>query len=137
MSKATPLLFTFLIMAAGSTFAEGQSVHSKVSEALAWELPENSCGQPKIRGVGTGIIDNEGTTRRYDVDTYQIERFERQQKRWKACVSKYKGGLMEDFETLKNSAQYGITQEQANTILGKMALIQSAMTSPDGIPSEG
>jgi len=127
--------FALLITVVGSASAQESNVHNKVQAALDWQLPQNECKEPKIRGVGTGIIDEAGVTRRYDgVDSYQIGRFERQQKRWRSCVSEYKSGLLEDFTELKNSAQYGLTQQQADIILGKMALLQSALSSPDGFP---
>ena len=88
-----------------------------------------------MRGVGTEHINDDGTTQTYNVDSYQIGRFERKQKRWRSCVSKYKSGLLEDFQELESSAQYGLTQLQADIILGKMALIQSALRSPNGFPN--
>ena len=135
MTMAKLLCFTLLITIVGSTSAEEQKVHQKVQAALDWELPQNDCEEPKIRGVGTGNINEEGVTETYDVDSYQIGRFERKQKRWRSCVSKYKSGLLEEFTELKNSAQYGLTQQQADIILGKMALIQSALRSPNGFPN--
>jgi hypothetical protein len=41
---------------------------------------------------------------------------------------------MDDFERLKNSASYGLTQTQATTIMGNMKRIQSAVVSPTGEP---
>jgi hypothetical protein len=49
------------------------------------------------------------------------------------CVDNYKQDLFSDQETLKNSAQYGLTEQQANIILSKMKMIQTALLSPDGI----
>jgi hypothetical protein len=70
------------------------------------------------------------------VDSYELERYKRAESRWMKCVEGYKKGLLDDFETLKNSPQYGITQAQAKTILTNMALIQSAIESPTGNPPE-
>ena len=42
--------------------------------------------------------------------------------------------LPPDRQELERSAQYGLTQQQANIILGKMALIQSGLRSPNGRP---
>ena len=134
MPRAKILCLTILIAAFGSASAEEQKVHNKVQAALDWELPPNGCTEPKIRGVGTGLINEEGATQTYDVDSYQIGRFGRKQKRWHSCVSKYKDALLDDFTELKNSAQHGLTQQQADIILGKMALIQSALRSPNGFP---
>ena len=134
MTKAKLLCFFLLVTVVGSVCAEEQKVHGKVQAALDWKLPYNDCKEPKMRGVGTGLINDEGATQTYDADSYQIGRFERKQKRWRSCVSKYKSGLLEEFTELKNSAQYGLTQQQADIILGKMALIQSALRSPSGSP---
>ena len=43
---------------------------------------------------------------------------------------------MRGFELLRGSAQHGLTQQQANQILTKMALIQQVYLSPDGVPEE-
>ena len=54
-------------------------------------------------------------------------------KRWDTCITGYKEDLMNDFETLKSSAQHGLSQAQADTILGKLALIQEVLVSPDAV----
>jgi hypothetical protein len=69
---------------------------------------------------------------RWDVDSYTLNRYERKRKRWQKCVDRYKARLENDFAALKDSAQYGLTKEQADIILGKMKLIQTVLTSPDG-----
>lgn len=109
------------------------TVHEKVREALDWELPENPCSQPKPPGERKEIRDEQGTTRTdWDVDSYTLARYERKENRWKDCVDEYKRGLAAEQETLKSSAQYGLTQQQANIILGNMKTIQSVLLSPDG-----
>lgn len=109
------------------------NVHENVQEALDWQLPENPCKRPKPPGDSKEIRDEQGVTRtQWDVDGYTLARYERKEKRWKKCVDKYKQSLAAEQETLKSSAQYGLTQQQANIILGKMKTIQSVLLSPDG-----
>ena len=71
-----------------------------------------------------------------DVDSYTIKRYERKKKRWEKCVDQYKSKLMKDFERLKNSAQHGLTQDQADQILANMATIQQVYLSPEGLDEE-
>lgn len=115
--------------------ADAQQVHKKVQEALDWQLPGNNCLKPEAPGQRKEVRDEQGATRtEWDVDSYTIARYERKEKRWQKCVDKYKSKLADDFETLKNSAQYGLTPAQAETILTKMKLIQTVISSPEGLP---
>ena len=107
-------------------------LHEGVQAALDWELPDNTCKKPRLDVVSSNVVDGEGSRTQTDVDSYTIDRYLRKEKRRKSCVEKYKAGLMENFGTLRNSAQYGLTQAQADIILGKLALIQSVYLSPDG-----
>lgn len=117
------------------TFCLAADIHPEVQSALDYTLPENTCEQPKLPGASKDYVDPAtGAVRRQDVDSYTLGRFERAEKRWKKCVTKYKKGLMKDFERLKSSASHGLTQAQANAIMGNMKLIQSAMVSPTGNP---
>lgn len=125
-----------LIVQSGSAIAEQSThkpTHKSVQAALDWELPVNSCVKPSMPRSGIAFVDDEGTTRSFDVDSYQLGRFQRKEKRWKDCVAKYKKKLMRDFEDLTNCAQYGLTKKQADIVLTKMALIQSVYVSPEGI----
>ncbi len=138
MIKPTSLYSAFLFMlfstGLGAAEVETPTVHKKVQEALNWELPENPCSQPKAPGKSKEIRDEQGVTRtEWDVDSYTLARYERKERRWKKCVDKYKRGLAKEQETLKSSAQYGLTQQQANIILGKMKTIQTVLLSPEGI----
>ena len=130
MGRFSVLCVFLLLLPASVVTAE---VDKKVQGALDWALPVNACEEPLLPGKATDIIDANGNITRFDMDTYQLERFQRKQKRWQNCVQKHKKGLMRDFETLENSAQYGLTQGQANDILGKMKLIQTVLLSPNGI----
>ncbi len=116
--------------------------------ALDWQLPLNDCKKPKSIGnyedilasggfishAPTNTTDNSGGTPTvFDVDHYKIDRYERKKKRWESCVSSYKAELLEHFEVLKNSAQYGLTKQQAEIIVDKLAQIQNAVISPEGL----
>lgn len=129
-----------LIVQSGLVFAEQSTqksthkpTHKRVQAALDWELPVNSCVKPRKPGSGIAIVDAEGTIRSFDVDSYELRRYQRKEKRWINCVAKYKKKLMRDFEDLTNCAQYGLTKTQADIVLKKMALIQAVYVSPEGI----
>ncbi len=120
-----------------------EDTHEKVQQALDWELPDYSCERPKPLamapadnpigvGLGAGLsasgsLQGVGATISYDVDYVMVAAHERKEKRWKTCDQAYRDGLMADFVELKNSAQYGLTEQQAQTILTKLALIQSTI----------
>ncbi len=127
--------------------------HERVQSALDWELPSNECKKPSFAGkVAIASTLNPGgdlfsggfyldssihATYRYDLDHYQLDRYKRAEKRWINCLREYRQGLLADFEELKNSAQYGLTKNQADLILGKMALIQSVYISPNAFRYSG
>jgi hypothetical protein len=135
VTKAILLTFLLLLMTANNARAEAApKVHKKVQQALDWELPENKCTFPKAPGKKKQVTDDMGSTHtEWDVDTYTLERYQRKENRWKKCVARYKKSLSKDFETLKASAQYGLTQPQADKILGHMKLIQQVMMSESGV----
>ena len=142
-SAVSLLLFTASMAHAdaerqSSTSAEDTTQpHPQVREALAWTLPVNACKKPKPPGQRKAIFDNDGVSREeWDVDYYTLKRYKRKEQRWEKCVDDYKNGLKKDFHTLRNSASYGLTQIQANTILGKMKIIQTVMESAEGLPPE-
>lgn len=119
--------------------------HPAVRAALAYDVPENNCTKPKSSianktvtaptqdSGSASFFEGSNTSEVSDVDTYARARIERKEKRWKKCLAKYKDGLLDDMERLKASAQHGLTQEQANTILASMARIQSVYMHPDGV----
>jgi hypothetical protein len=123
------VVFCVLLVAAPA-FAD-EVLHSKVQAALDYELPVNICKKPKLITVSSNVTDGEGSRAQTDTDSYTIDRYARKEKRWKACVAEYKEALMGDFGELKSSAQYGLTQTQADIILAKMAFIQSVYITPD------
>lgn len=135
MNKA--VIFTLSgLLVIGSGEATLAEAHNKVQQALNWEMPTLECEKPVLRGAGMAIVDASGTRKQVDTDSYKLGRHERKMNRWNTCVKKYKEVLNVDFETLKSSAQYGLSKNQANTIMGKMALIQSALVSPEGIAAK-
>lgn len=134
MTKTILLTILLLLMAAHPARGEDTpKVHKKVQQALDWELPKNKCVMPKAPGKKKQVNDDMGSSHtEWDVDTYTLERYQRKENRWKKCVERYKSNLAKEFETLKNSAQYGLTQPQADTILSHMKLIQQVMMSETG-----
>jgi len=123
------------LLSANLTQAESHP-HKEVVAALGWELPTNECSKPRLMAQSSNVVDGKGAREITDVDSYTIERYNRKEKRWQKCLNKYKERLMKDFERLKGSAQHGLTQQQANQILTKMALIQQVYMSHDGLPEE-
>lgn len=121
----------FLLLTMLPAVAESET-HEKVQAALAWEVPVNTCKKPRMIAVASKVAAAEGDISQVDVDTYTIKRYERKEKRWQSCVDKYKKPLLDDMEKLKGSAQYGLTKDQAEVILGKMAQLQAVYVSPEG-----
>ena len=137
------LLSSYLLLALPG-LALGQT-HMAVQAALDYQLPGNTCSKPKVIPATTlvnapaqsagsdnifaGKLANEIT----DVDSYTRGRQERKAKRWRSCLAIYKTSLLDDMEELKNSAQYGLSQEQANAILTNMAMIQQVYLTEDGV----
>ena len=119
-----------LMMVTGYALGE---THELVQQALDYKLPVNECERPDMI-VGTSVVvDGEGSRQQTDADSYTIGRSERKEHRWQACVEEYREGLMADFQELKASAQYGLTQAQADLIIGKMALLQEVYFAPDAV----
>lgn len=121
-----------LVVPAVSLTAE---THHKVQAALEYSIPFNSCKKPRTLAKTVSIIDSdgEGGVSRSDVDSYTMDRLQRKQKRWQSCVKNYKQELLKDLAELRNCAEYGLTREQADIVLGKMADIQSVVMSANGV----
>lgn len=147
MKKKTRARVVWLLLVL-PTFAFAE-VHIAVQEAMDYQVPENTCSKPRgvegtinaspppARQAGTaeffvGSSDSEVS----DMDSYTRKRLQNKERRWKKCVANYKAGLLEDMETLKGSAAYGITKEQAEIILGNMAAIQKVYMTPEGVLEE-
>ncbi|HIG40252.1 MAG: hypothetical protein ABGY96_07905 [bacterium] len=134
MSKSK-LVFLGLLILPFSTFADDVEVHEKVQAALDYQIPLNDCTKPRSieRVAEMSGSGGEGDVTQSDVDSYTMDRVRRKEKRWETCVEDYKDELLEDFNQLKNSAQFGLTQDQAKAILQKMADIQAVVVTEDGI----
>ena len=135
-------VLTSALVASPAVNAEG--LHPEVKFALQYEVPENTCKRPRggedLKSVSAptqssgslNVFDGSNTGDVSEIDSYTRKRIARKEKRWKQCVGDYKKGLLADMERLKSSAQYGLTQEQANTILANMARIQEAYMTTQG-----
>ncbi len=140
--KIIVLALTLLVLYPMSSSAE---THPAVQAALDYEIPTHQCGDPIVLPGDTEVtaqqnsagqasfFEGSSTASVSDTDHYSRKRLERKGKRQKKCVAKYKKGLLSDMETLKGSASHGLTQEQANTILGHIKLIQEVYMSPNGV----
>ena len=142
MTGKPGIYWGLLLLSLSWGVSANQDIHPEVRYALEWELPPNECAKPRLMAQSAKVVDGggsdflEGAGAMTDVDSYTIKRYERKKKRWEKCVDKYKSKLMKDFERLKNSAQHGLTQDQADQILANMATIQQAYLSPEGLDEE-
>ena len=119
-------------LASGTAIAaeNGGTTHPAVEAALSWQLPENPCEKPRTQGMPQPQEINQGgggDAAVWDVDHYTYERYQRKENRWKSCLAEYRQTLQSDFQGLMDSAQHGLTQSQAETILGKLREIQDAL----------
>ena len=143
MTKIRAILCFAIVLTPGLLLAE---THKKVQAALDYQVAENTCKKPlrfassasvsSAPGQSSGSADfftEGGAAESSDMDSYTINRLEKKEKKWRKCVDKYKAGLLEDMIELKNSAQYGLSQDQANIIAGKMLTIQTVYMTPDGV----
>lgn len=135
VSKLKPWCFLTLLVLPCSLYAEKAEVHEEVQTALDYQMPLNDCKKPKEIEQMSAVLDRggEGDVTQSDIDSYTMDRLLRKQKRWESCVQAYKDELLADLATLGDSAQYGLTSEQATSILQKMADIQSVVMTVDGI----
>ena len=110
--------------------SETSALHPKVQEALAWEVPADDCGEhPALARAGKDIDEGNDVKRRFDVHSGTLARHERRQKRWVKCMTGYNQGIVDSIEMLRSSAQYGLTEAQAKTILQKMVDAQAVLTA--------
>lgn len=118
--------------------ANGAEINPKVTAALAWEVPENECGQqPALAKGGSDRDENISgfeVQRTYDLDSNTLNRYKRRQNRWLKCMTKYNQAIVNSIEALRNSAQYGLTESQAKIILQKMVDAQAVLTAQRPAP---
>ena len=133
MHNLAKLACAALVITPAITFAA--KVNPEVKKALDYSVPELNCKKPKLPGASKDVVDPlTGAVNRADVDSYKLGRYDRAEKRWMTCLTKYKQGLMQDFEVLKSSASHGLTQIQAKAIMSNMKSIQLVIESPIGKP---
>ena len=121
MIRLSATLVLFLSMTTlPALAAEQPEIHPEVQKALDYQLRQNTCEPPKRRQ--SSVNSNPGRKMKKALERYQ------------KCVISYKQDILEDFNQLRGSAQYGLTQAQADQILGKMAVIQKAIESKYGVP---
>ncbi len=103
MRRLLPLLSLLLL----PVCVLGQNVHPEVQAALDWQIPKNEC---EFRGKRTNVG---GTDRK----------FKRAMKKYTKCNEKYLTGLVAAREKMMGVAHHGLTQEQADIIMGHMGAI--------------
>ena len=117
-----------------SLFSAG--IAAEVETALNWNLPVNQC-EPPSAFHGMTLINEEGvrnSTRK--LNPGQKRMAARKKANYDNCVIDYKNNLIEEMEMLKSVAQYGLTRGQAETLLVKMAFIQTVIEQPMALPPE-
>lgn len=130
------ILFLLLIPVAGVQAGEARVPPAEVVAALAYVLPANTCKAPKLSGGNWSTTNpSDGATEYYDLDYAEQRRYQRALKRYDKCLRDYKSGLQDDFAALKGSAQHGLTNDEATTIMGHMALIGEVLAANDGLPA--
>ena len=120
--------FSLVLAFCTSAFAD---VHPEVQKSLDYQLPVSECGdEPLLRGEKT-FRDKAEKAAETDIDHYTRKRHERKHKRWSKCNNKYRDVLMKDFNRLKDSAKHGMTQAQAQVVMGHMKSIQDVLRPPE------
>jgi len=85
----------------------GQDVHPEVQAALDWQIPKNEC-EFRVKRTNVGGTDRS---------------FQRAMKKHTKCNEKYLAGLVAEREKMMGVAHHGLTQEQADIIMGHMGVI--------------
>lgn len=115
-----------IILAMSGVHALGQT-HPEVQAALDWQLLANECGARPQLSKGSDYANDTQETVMSDVDHYTRGRHKRALKRWIKCEERYRRSLLKDFGRLKDSVRHGMTQAQAEIVLGKLKLIQDTI----------
>ena len=137
---SSKILAMAMIVAVWSVSSHAQT-HPEVQAALDWQLPTNECKKPPSRletdgiaargGLGiAGIANSDGmkdAKLTYPTNSIPQKTIQRKEARWLKCEKAYGQSLVTAFQTLKTSAQYGLTEPQAKQILQKMAGIQTVL----------
>lgn len=109
MKSLTISLFLLLLPLAGIT----QEIHPDVQAALDWQLPKNDCKPPSVKPS--------------HVTTGQERKLIKATKKYEKCMNKYRAILAEDHQKMMDSAAHGLTQDQADTIMGHIKVIQKVL----------
>ena len=89
-----------------------QEVHPEVQAALDWQLPKNECKfKLKRSSVASGME----------------RKYKRAMKKYEKCIGKYLTGLAAEREKMMAVAHHGLTQAQADIIMGHMRDIQTTI----------
>ena len=127
------LLFIFSVSSISLSSAE---IPPEVEAALNWNLPVNQCTPPHAF-LGMSLINEEGvsnSTRKLNPGQQRMAA--RKKATYDKCIIDYKNNLIMEWKILKGVPQYGVTQDQAETILARMAFIQTVIESPLALPPE-
>ena len=102
----------------------GQDVHPEVQAALDWQIPKNEC---EFRVKANRLV-------------FHDRSFQKAMKKHTKCNEKYLAGLVAEREKMMGVAHHGLTQEQADIIMGHMGAIaimlkrrRSASAVPESI----
>jgi len=91
-------------------------VHPEVQAALDWQLQPHDCAPPTVKASHDS---NSGNERKYN----------KAKKKFEKCIDAYKAELIKEQQEMMGVAQHGITQKQAEVIMGNMKFIQSIVVS--------
>ncbi len=100
-----------------------QDVHPDIQAALDWQLPANDCKPPVIK--------------QSNVTSGQERKLKRAAKKYEKCLGKYRTILAEDQQKMMDSAVHGLTQDQADTIMWHLKVIQKVLqpVTPAPVPA--
>lgn len=90
-----------------------QDVHPDIQAALDWQLPANDCKPPVIK--------------QSNVTSGQERKLKRAAKKYEKCLGKYRAILGEEQQKMMDSAVHGLTQDQADTIMWHLKVIQKVL----------
>ena len=106
--KITPLLGLIFL----PVLVPAQEVHPEVQAALDWQLPKNEC---KFKLKRSSVVS--GMERKY----------KRAMKKYEKCIGNYLTGLAAEREKMMTVPHHGLTQAQADIIMGHMRDIQTTI----------
>ncbi len=90
-------------------------IHPDVQKALTYQLPVSTCTLPIMRMTAA--------------DDTRILRYEKSYRRWIRCAKKYQSNLIEDFNRIEAVASHGLTEKQADILMGHLKSISAANKS--------